>query len=173
MPDANALRQVDPLGQGAITPDLILRWVETTDHTFMLLPEPSGLPVAYGELAFPRHLGGVYAQHVIVDPRARGRGYGWTLLERLGLVTHARFNYDEMHIQVARENTVAVALLKAMGFAEVAPIVLIHPEGSGQVPAYDLAARLPLPAFQPREHQIPTPGEEPGYGRGLRSAPPR
>jgi len=168
MPDSLALRQVDPLADSAITADLILRWMERADYPFMLLPTPQGDPVGYGELHYPRHMPGIVAQHVMVDPRVRGQGYGWTLIERLGHVAHARFGEERLGIQVEQAHVTAIALLKAMGFAEVSPVTLMPPTGGQGVSAMLLSARLPLAPFQHREKSIPDPGEAPGYGRGLR-----
>lgn len=168
IPDSIALRDVDPLAKGTVSPDLILRWMEAAEHPFILLPEPDAAPIGYGELSWPRKVPGLYARHVLIDPRVRGRGYGWTLIERLGHVAHARFGEERLYIQVEASHVTAIALLNAMGFAELGPVTLMPNDGGMSVSALDLSARLPFAPHVHRESTIPTPGDEPGYGRGLR-----
>ncbi|MEO7995171.1 MAG: GNAT family N-acetyltransferase, partial [bacterium] len=160
--DTSALRQVALEGATALSPDLILRWVEESDHTFMLLPEPDALPVAYGELYFPREVAGVWARRILVDPRFRGRGYGWTVLERLGLVTHARFGYDHLQLTIDAANNSALSLLSAMGFATLGQRLHISFDGSERFQVLDLSATLPFAPYKHRERD--TLANESGYG---------
>ena len=169
IPDSAALRIVSIDGESVISPDLILRWVERADHPFMLLLEPDAPPVAYGELVFPRDTPTIQARHVIVDPRYRGRGYGWTTIERLGHAAHARFGFEHLDMSVDASNDFAVAMLAAMGFATIGQRVLVAPDATSQILVLDLAARLPLRPYQHRNMPIPTIDDKPGYGQGLRS----
>jgi len=169
IPDHAALCLLSIDHEPVVSPDLILRWMERADHPFMLLNEPDAPPVAYGELIFPRDFPGIAAQHVIVDPRFRGRGFGWTIIERLGHAAHARFGFERLGMTVDANNDFALALLAAMGFATLGRRLVVSPNGAEQSAVFDLSAPLPFHPYQHRGIELPQTEEKPGYGRGLRA----
>ncbi|HYE78773.1 MAG TPA: GNAT family N-acetyltransferase [bacterium] len=168
IPDTQTLGLLTYEATGAITPDLVSRWATEAEAAFTLHPDLGSLPVGFGTLMRDPQMGSLWASYVLVDPRERGRGYGWTLIQALGNSAMAR-GEDRLWAAVVSHNDYARALLGAMGFAAIGTRTLVDPGSTAVVQVSDFMAGLPLPQYKPRGHDIPTPGDEPGYGRGLRS----
>lgn len=98
----------------------VATWWQWSDVEPWLLIDPSGVPVAYGEIWDDAEEDEVELARLIVDPHRRRQGIGTLLVERL-LVRARCSGRTDCFLRVAPDNVGALALYRAVGFRDVEP----------------------------------------------------
>jgi [ribosomal protein S18]-alanine N-acetyltransferase len=95
-------------------------WADPDVRPWLLVTEPGGRPVGYGELWLDADEGEVELARLIIDPAHRRSGLGRALVAAL-VATAADTGLSGCLLRVAPDNAPAIALYSATGFVEVEP----------------------------------------------------
>jgi len=101
-----------------VSPEVVAGWWQRADVTALLLHDPEGTPVAYGEVWDDEDEDEVELARLIVDPARRREGIGRRLVEVL-LTLAREHERSDCFLRVVPDNTAARALYRNAGFVEV------------------------------------------------------
>jgi len=116
--DAVVVLELETFGRAAWSPQVVdAEFAALGSSRFIAVALVGGEVIGYGVLSYVGEVADI--QRVAVKPRQRRRGMATVLLDRL-LAEAARLGCERALLEVAADNTAALRLYVARGFAEIA-----------------------------------------------------
>ena len=108
--------EASAFGGDRLSPARIRHWIGASNGV-LLIAEVSGEPAGYGLVIFRRDSTAARIYSLAVAPAFRGRGVGLSLLQALEKAARRRCR-SELRLEVASQNSGAIALYQRCGFKE-------------------------------------------------------